>query len=119
MRKTKIICTLGPATDREDVLKELALSGMDVARFNFSHADHKEHLNRYNNLIAMREELNIPIAALLDTRGPEIRIGKFRDGKITLNKGQIFTLTTKQIEGTTSGVYINYDHLIHDIKLIC
>ncbi len=116
MRKTKIICTLGPSTDREGVLKELAKSGMDVARFNFSHSDHTEHLDRLNKLIEVREELNLPIAALLDTRGPEIRIGKFYDGKITLTKGQTFTLTTKQIEGTSSFVYINYEHLVRDIK---
>ncbi len=116
MRKTKIICTLGPSTDREGVLKELALSGMDVARFNFSHADHAEHLSRLKKLIAVRKELDIPIAALLDTRGPEIRIGKFRDGIISLTKGQSFTLTTRQIEGTDSCVYVNYEHLVHDIK---
>ncbi len=116
MRKTKIICTLGPSTDREGILKELAISGMDVARFNFSHSDHTEHLRRLNELIAVREELNLPIAALLDTRGPEIRIGKFRDGRVSLAKGQTFTLTIRQIEGTASGVYVNYAQLIQDIK---
>ncbi|MFU0828236.1 MAG: Pyruvate kinase [Lachnoclostridium sp.] len=116
MRKTKIICTLGPATDKEGVLKELALAGMDVARFNFSHSDRKVHLERLNKLKAIRKELDLPIATLLDTRGPEIRIGKFRDGKVKLVKGQTFTLTTRPVEGTSSCVYINYEHLVKDIK---
>jgi pyruvate kinase len=116
MRKTKIVCTLGPATDREGIMQELALAGMDVARFNFSHADHEEHLGRLKKLIAIREELDVPIAALLDTRGPEIRIGRFKDKKISLTKGQTFTLTTNEIEGTPSCVYINYEKLVHDIK---
>ncbi|MDF2586246.1 MAG: pyruvate kinase [Anaerocolumna sp.] len=115
MRKTKIVCTLGPATDREGVLRELVLAGMDVARFNFSHADHEEHLNRLKNLIKIREELNLPIAALLDTKGPEIRIGRFKDGKINLVKGQTFTLTINDVEGTTECVSINCDSLVGDI----
>ena len=117
MRKTKIICTLGPATDREDVLRELVVAGMDVARFNFSHADHEEHLTRFNKLVTIREELNIPIAALLDTKGPEIRIGDFKDKKVTLIKGQTFVLTTNHIEGTSSIVYVNCESLLHDIQL--
>lgn len=116
MRKTKIICTLGPATDREGVLRELVLSGMDVARFNFSHADHEEHLTRFNKLVTIREELKLPIAALLDTKGPEIRIGNFRDKKVTLIKGQTFVLTTNHIEGTPSSVYVNCDSLLQDIQ---
>ena len=116
MRKTKIICTLGPATDREGVLKELVLAGMDVARFNFSHADHEEHLTRFNKLVTIREELKIPIAALLDTKGPEIRIGDFKDKKVTLLKGQTFVLTTNHIEGTPSCVHVNCDSLLQDIQ---
>ncbi len=116
MRKTKIICTLGPATDREGVLKELILTGMDVARFNFSHADHEEHHNRLKMLISLRDELNLPIAALLDTKGPEIRIGDFKDKKVSLIKGQTFVLTTNQIEGTSSIVSFNCDSLIQDIQ---
>jgi pyruvate kinase len=116
MRKTKIICTLGPATDRENVLKELIIAGMDVARFNFSHSDHEEHLKRLNKLISLREELDLPIAALLDTRGPEIRIGKFKDKKISLTKGQNFTLTLNSVEGNSSCVSVNCESLIQDIK---
>ncbi len=117
MRKTKIICTLGPSTDKGDVMRELALAGMDCARFNFSHADHEEHYGRLVRLRQIREELDIPIAALLDTKGPEIRIGKFADKKVSLVKGQTFTLTTRQIEGTQDIVYINYEHLVKDISV--
>ena len=99
MRKTKIICTLGPSTDNYDVLKELVLSGMDVARFNFSHGDYKEHLERFSKLEKIREELKIPVATLMDTKGPEIRIGSFKENKrIQLKAGQLFTLTTENIE---------------------
>ena len=117
MRKTKIICTLGPSTDKGDVMRELALAGMDCARFNFSHADHEEHYGRLVRLRQIREELDIPIAALLDTKGPEIRIGKFADKKVSLVKGQTFTLTTRQVEGTQDIVYINYEHLVKDISV--
>ena len=117
MRRTKIICTLGPSTDKEGILRELALAGMDVARFNFSHADHEEHFGRLKNLREIRKELDIPIAALLDTKGPEIRIGKFKDKKINLVKGQTFTLTTREVEGTESCVFINYEKLVSDIKV--
>lgn len=116
MRKTKIICTLGPSTDREGILEKLVLAGMDVARFNFSHANHEEHLERYNRLKAIREKFNIPIAALLDTKGPEIRIGTFEDKKVCLSKGQAFTLTTNEVEGNSSCVSVNCDTLIQDIK---
>lgn len=118
MRKTKIVCTLGPSTDREGVLRELALAGMDVARFNFSHADHEEHFGRLKNLRELRKELGLSIAALLDTKGPEIRIGKFKDDKkVALKKGQTFTLTTRQIEGTEDCVYVNYEKLVQDIQV--
>ncbi len=118
MRKTKIVCTLGPSTDRDGIMRELAIAGMDVARFNFSHADHEEHYGRLVKLRAIREELGVPIAALLDTKGPEIRIGKFKDGnKISLVKGQTFTFTTNHIEGNNEMVYINYEELVKDIKV--
>ena len=94
MRKTKIICTLGPATDEEGVLKKLIESGMDVARFNFSHGTHEEQLKRLNQLKTMRDELGIPIASLMDTKGPEIRLGLFEGGKATLKTGSTFTLTS-------------------------
>jgi pyruvate kinase len=118
MRKTKIICTLGPATDNDDVLRELFLSGMDVARFNFSHGDHNEHLNRLTKVMSLRDELGIPVAALLDTKGPEIRIGNFKDNKkIQLKEGQTFTLTTKAVEGDQTIVSITYPNLIYDIEI--
>ena len=118
MRKTKIICTLGPSTDRNDVLRELVLAGMDVARFNFSHADHEEHLGRLKKLEELRQELHIPVATLLDTKGPEIRIGTFKeDKKIQLNEGQTFTLTTNPIEGDENQVSISYPNLIYDIEV--
>lgn len=92
MRKTKIICTLGPSTDKEGVLEALIREGMDVARFNFSHGTHEEQKARLDRLKTLREQFDRPIAALLDTKGPEIRIGCFKDGKITLVEDQEFTL---------------------------
>jgi pyruvate kinase len=116
MRKTKIICTLGPATDDESVLRELFLSGMDVARFNFSHATHEEHLGRLEKIEKLRAELGIPVATLLDTKGPEIRLGTFKDSKkIHLKEGQTFTLTSREIEGDEKQVSISYPNLIYDI----
>ncbi|MDF2543241.1 MAG: pyruvate kinase Pyk [Herbinix sp.] len=116
MRKTKIICTLGPSTDNDNVLRELVLNGMDVARFNFSHACHEEHLGRYQKILKLRDELNIPVATLLDTKGPEIRIGTFASGKIQLKEGQTFTLTIDDIEGDENRVSISYKELIKDIN---
>lgn len=118
MRKTKIICTLGPATDDDNVLRELILSGMDVARLNFSHADYDEHLGRLRKIEQLREELGLPIAALLDTKGPEIRIGTFKDNKkIHLKEGQTFILTSRDIEGDETQVSISYPNLIYDIEI--
>ncbi len=117
MRKTKIICTLGPSTDNDKVLKELILSGMDVARFNFSHATHEEHLSRLVKIEKLREELKIPVATLLDTKGPEIRIGTFKDDKkIHLKEGQTFTLTSNDVVGDETQVSISYPNLIYDIE---
>ena len=116
MRKTKIICTLGPSTDKDEIIKQLMLSGMDVARFNFSHADYKEHLKRLKTIEKYREELKIPVATLMDTKGPEIRIGTFKDNKkVQLKAGQLFTLTTKDIEGDNTQVSISYPSLIYDV----
>jgi len=118
MRKTKIICTLGPSANNYEVLKELFLAGMDVARFNFSHGDHQEHLGRFEIIERLREELNIPVATLMDTKGPEIRIGDFKDNlKIYLKEGQVFTLTTEKIEGDETRVSISYPNLINDINV--
>lgn len=116
MKKTKIICTLGPATDQEHVLDDLIKRGMDVARFNFSHGTHEEHLNRLKQLKELREQYGLPIAALLDTRGPEIRIGTFFSGKASLKKGQEFILCTEPIEGNDHQVFINYKELPKDVK---
>ncbi len=116
MRKTKIICTLGPSTDDEQILKELILSGMDVARFNFSHGDHVSHKETFDKLINLRKELNKPIATLLDTKGPEIRVQKFEQGKVTLNKGDLFTLTTREVSGNEKMVSVTYKNLPRDIK---
>ncbi len=116
MRKTKIICTMGPATDSEEVLRDLMLAGMDVARLNFSHGTHEEALVRMNRIKKVREELDIPVAILLDTKGPEIRIKDFRDGKVTLTEGQKFTLCTEDVEGDENQVSITYPDLPKDIK---
>ena len=116
MRKTKIICTLGPATDKEGVLRALVENGMNVARFNFSHGSHEEHKGRLDALKAIREELDTPVAALLDTKGPEIRLKDFKNGAETLEAGQTFTLTTRDVEGTRDIVSITYKDLPHDVK---
>ena len=86
VRKTKIICTLGPATDDDNILRELMLGGMNAARFNFSHADHAYHKAALERVQKLREELHLPVATLLDTKGPEIRIGKFENGRVLLKK---------------------------------
>lgn len=117
MKKTKIVCTMGPNTDNREIMKELALNGMDVARFNFSHGDHAEHKHRLEILESVREELGIPIASLLDTKGPEIRAGKLKDGKkVTLKEGDLYTLTTEEIVGDETRGYINYAGLAEDVK---
>ena len=116
MRRTKIICTLGPATDGEGVLEQLAAEGMDVARFNFSHGTHEEQKVRLDKLKEIRERLDKPIAALLDTKGPEIRLRTFRNGKAELKEGQEFTLTSKETEGTDHIVSVTYPELYRDVK---
>ena len=117
MRKTKIVCTLGPSTDREDVLRDMILSGMNVARFNFSHGTHEEHKRRLDTLKRLREELNQPVAALLDTKGPEIRLKQFAGGKTELVTGQTFTLTTRDVEGTNEICSITYKDLPGDLSV--
>ena len=117
MRKTKIICTIGPSTDDPKVLRQLMLEGMNVARFNFSHANYEEHTRRYNEVVAMREELGLPIATLLDTKGPEIRLGKFKDNKpVEIKNGDEFILTTDEIEGTNKACSISFKGLPQDVK---
>ena len=115
MRKTKIICTLGPSTDKEGVLRDLIANGMNVARFNFSHGSHEEHLGRLEKLKALREELGKPVAALLDTKGPEIRLKDFKNGVENLVAGQTFTLTTRDVEGTKEICSITYKDLPQDV----
>ena len=117
MRKTKIICTLGPSTDKDGVLRELVENGMNVARFNFSHGSHEEHKGRLDKLKAVREELGMPVAALLDTKGPEIRLKEFKNGVEMLEAGQTFTLTTREVEGTKEICSISYKDLPQDVEV--
>lgn len=116
VRKTKIVCTLGPSTDRDDVLKQLIEEGMDVARFNFSHGSHAEQLGRLKRLRAIREEMQVPVAALMDTKGPEIRLREFADGYVELKEGQEFTLTTREVTGNEKEVSITYKDLPKDVE---
>ena len=115
MRKTKIICTLGPSTDKDGVLRELVANGMNVARFNFSHGSYEEHKGRLDSLKAIRAELGKPVAALLDTKGPEIRLKEFKNGVEMLEAGQTFTLTTREVEGTKEICSITYKDLPQDV----
>ncbi|MCI1653868.1 MAG: pyruvate kinase [Lachnospiraceae bacterium] len=115
-RKTKIICTLGPATDQGDTLKQLALNGMNVARFNFSHGSHEEQAERFQKLAAVREETGLPIATLLDTKGPEIRVKDFKEGAIELKEGQKFTLSIGDFLGDENRVAISFEDLYQDVE---
>lgn len=115
-RKTKIVCTLGPATDNESVMRRLIEEGMNVARFNFSHGSHEEQMGRLIMLRKLREEMKRPVAALLDTKGPEIRLMEFAEGKVELKDGQMFTLTTEEIKGDATRVSVTYKDLPGDVK---
>lgn len=115
MRKTKIICTMGPATDNEKVMRDLMLAGMDVARLNFSHGTHEEAKKRMDLIKKVREELDAPVAILLDTKGPEIRVKSFKNGKAVLKDGEKFTLYTDDVEGDETKVSITYKDLPRDI----
>ena len=115
MRRTKIVCTLGPSTDNEEVLRQLMLEGMAVARMNFSHGTHEEPKVRLDAVKKLRDELGLPIAALLDTKGPEIRIGEVEGGKLELKTGQTFTLTDEEMVGTAEKVSITYKELYLDV----
>ena len=117
MRRTKIVCTMGPNTNSRDLMKKLIETGMDVARFNFSHGDHDEQKMRMDMLKELRKELKTPVAILLDTKGPEIRTGVLKDGKkVNLVTGQTFTLTTDEIMGDAKRVSITYKNLPEDVK---
>ena len=117
MRKTKIICTIGPACESEAVLTELCKSGMNVARLNFSHGTHEYHLSLINKIKAVREKLEMPIAIMLDTKGPEYRIKTFENGKIALNDGDKFVFTTDDIIGNNERVSVNYKGMIKDLSV--
>ena len=115
MRKTKIICTIGPACENEKTLTEMCRAGMNVARLNFSHGTHEEHLEKINLVKRVREKLDLPIAIMLDTKGPEYRIKTFKDGKISLNDGDVFTFTTEDVEGDQSRVSVTYKNLHEEL----
>ena len=116
LRKTKIICTLGPASESEEVIRELMLAGMNVARLNFSHGTHEEQRGKLERVKKVREELGLPVALLLDTKGPEIRTGEFEKGKVELKKGQTFVLTTEEVMGNEGKVSITYKNLVKDVQ---
>lgn len=116
MKKTKMVCTLGPATDSKDILKELIKNGMNVARLNFSHGSHEEHAGRIQRVKEARKELNIPVAIMLDTKGPEIRTGDLKEGKVSLETGNSFILTTKTIQGDDKRVSVSYEGLPDDLS---
>lgn len=117
MRKTKVICTIGPACENEDTLKDMCIAGMNVARLNFSHGTHEEHKSKIELIKKVRTQLNMPIAIMLDTKGPEYRIKTFENGKITLSEGDTFIFTTDDVIGNQQRVSVNYDHLIEDLTI--
>ena len=115
MRKTKIICTIGPACDNEETLTKMCKEGMNVARLNFSHGSHEDHQEKIDLIKKVREKLGLPIAIMLDTKGPEYRIKTFENKKITLNDGDTFTFTVDEVVGNNERVSVNYDHLTEDL----
>ncbi|MBQ8568537.1 MAG: pyruvate kinase [Oscillospiraceae bacterium] len=118
MRKTKIICTVGPATDNEETLRELMLSGMNIARFNFSHSDPAIDKARYDMVVKVREELGLPIATMLDTKGPEIRVKKFKNNEpVEIFDGDSYTLTSRDVEGTNEICSITFAGLVNDVQI--
>ncbi len=116
MRKTKIICTIGPASESEEMLRQLMLAGMNVARLNFSHGSHEEHKIKIDRIKKVREELGLNVAILLDTKGPEIRTGTFAEPEVLLETGQEFTLTTREVQGTNRICSVTYHELPKDVK---
>lgn len=116
IKRTKIVCTLGPATDKEEILRELVLNGLNVCRFNFSHGSHEEHKSRMDLVKKVRTELDKPIAILLDTKGPEIRTGNFADPEVLLEEGQDFTITMEEVVGTKEICTVSYKELANDVK---
>lgn len=116
MRKTKIICTIGPSCSDEATLREMMLSGMNVARLNFSHGTHEDHLAKINLIKKLRRELDLPVGIMLDTKGPEYRIRAFQDGKVFLNPGDEFVFTTEEVVGDEKRVSVNYKGLANDLE---
>ena len=116
MRKTKIICTLGPAVDSEDMIRALIRGGMNAARFNFSHGNHADHLERLNRLKAIRDAMGRPVATILDTKGPEIRIKSFQEKSVELTPGESFTLTTADAPGDQTRVSVTYEKLHQEVE---
>lgn len=116
MRKTKIVCTVGPACSDEKVLEQLCLAGMNVARLNFSHGSHEDHLEKINLIKKVRKKLNLPIAIMLDTKGPEYRIKTFKNDKVIINSGDTFTFRCTDSEGDETGVSVNYEDLYKDMR---
>lgn len=116
MRKTKIVCTIGPACTDEAILEQMCQAGMNVARLNFSHGTHESHQKTIDMLKRVRDRLALPIAIMLDTKGPEYRIKTFKNGKVTLKEGDIFAFTTEDVEGDETRVGVNYKGLNHDLK---
>ncbi|HZX21394.1 MAG TPA: pyruvate kinase, partial [Clostridia bacterium] len=117
MKKTKIVCTIGPASESKDVFEQLVMNGLDVARLNFSHGSHEEHEQRINTIKEVRWGLNKAVAILLDTKGSEIRTGKFKDGEVELIDGQDFTITTRDVLGDKTTCSISYDGLPKDVNV--
>ena len=116
MRKTKIICTIGPSSENEETLTQMCLAGMNVARLNFSHGTHEEHARKIELIKQVRQKLGLPIAIMLDTKGPEYRIRTFAAGKVTIADGSTFTFTTDEVEGDETRVSVNYKALHKDLK---
>ena len=117
MRKTKIVCTIGPASESAEKLEELMLAGMNVARFNFSHGDYEEHRAKFERTVQIAEKLGLPVATMMDTKGPEIRLRDFEGGKVYLETGTIFALTTEEIMGTAQRATITYKNLKDDVSI--
>ena len=115
MKKTKIVCTLGPACRNEETLEKMVRAGMNVARLNFSHGDYEEHKKNIDLLKSLREKLHVPLPIMLDTKGPELRIRSFKNHKITLKEGDEFTFTVDEIEGDQSRVSVSYKGIVNDL----
>ena len=117
MRKTKVICTIGPASENEEVLTQMLEAGMNVARLNFSHGTHEEHEKKIELIKRVREKMDLPIAIMLDTKGPEYRIRTFKEGKVNVHEGDTFTFTTEEVEGDETRVAVNYKGLVGDLAV--